>query len=426
MADLVNSTAKAQLSPRNSEPSHLKGVSYTFLGGPTPDGKGGDAEQVIDAAAGMSQDHSIPSSVPAEGSHLDTAKASNANDHKFSEPDEMDKKLDGFASLRTAGVKLSVKEEKEEDEDGKSGLFDDDKEKKDIKEEADEKEDEKEKEEVSEEKDAEEDEDEDEGEDKKKESVEEVLDIKIALPNASIFESAGVSAKSQKKFGIVLESVLKDLTKQITEQVKTHFQSLHESKIASYQKVMEQRVDHYLTYVVEDWYKENQVQINESLRVKRAESFLDGLQKLFVEHYVDVPAEKVSLVESLGTQVSDLTKQINELHSRNMELHQLATVLNKRRIVAEATRDMSQATADRMVELAEDVPYKSAQDFRERISVLHESYFGQQKEKNLNTLPEENIQPVITEHAKSAPASNDPMVNAAIEALARAKKSTEW
>ncbi len=42
------------------------------------------------------------------------------------------------------------------------------------------------------------------------------------------------------------------------------------------------------------------------------EEFIAGLRNLFAEHYIDVPTEKVDLVDELATKVEELEGKLNE------------------------------------------------------------------------------------------------------------------
>src|SRR4051812_40461976 len=134
MADLVNDTAKSQLSPRNQEPSHLAGVaSSTYIGGKgVQDPANADAIKV-DGAKGMSTDNSIPKSVGVEPTHLTRVTNSPVNkddegdgeadvvfddgdDDPITESDDLDKQLDMYEDMEP--VEIDVKTSKDGDKGG--------------------------------------------------------------------------------------------------------------------------------------------------------------------------------------------------------------------------------------------------------------------------------------------------------------------
>ena len=482
MADLVNDTAKRQLSPKNSEPSHLKGGGYDVLGGPTWDNKGGEDAYKIDAAKGMGTDTSIPKATGPEKSHLPTA--SEDVDVKFDgdedEVDDLDKELDKFEEVEPVDVdievddddedeKKEVKEEAETDEHPYPGLKTSDSEKL-GEEDGDGDEDDfpfKKKGKKVEEEDSlgdpelsdskikgaakaaglpiEEDDETDEhpypglkksdseklAEDdeefpfKKKdedEKVEESVKVRIKLPNAKLFESVNMAPKTQKKVAVVFEQAIRETTKQVASQIHAHYKKLHESRLAKRDAAMAKKMDDYLSYVVEEWMKANRPVIRQSLRTQLAEEFLNGLQSLFKEHYIDVPDSKVDVLEKLTSQNAKLKSSLNEQHAQKLKLRRLAEQANKARIVAEFARGMSEVSAAKLHKLAEDTQYTSAKDFREKLSMLRESYFPKPSPK-VQQLPEENIQ---DEPSKSSKKGIDPDVNAIANILSQQATSSKW
>ena len=463
---LVNPASAAQLQPRNSEPTHLGGLSWDDLGGTTTNSAPNSA--TINAAGGVKgQDTSIPRSVPAEPSHLTGLKAEEDETpevevefgDKMAEEDEvddLDKALDEFDELPKSDI--DVKSEEEGDEDEKLTEEAEDDEKKDMSEEdedetkelaeeegEDEKKDmseeegEDEKKELAEETEddekkdmSEEDEDEtkelaeeeeegekvDEDEDKDDEKVvAESLKVRVKMPKTSLFESAGFSAKQQKKVAAVFESAIKQTTKQVGAQIHEHYRALHRRKLAEAQSKLESRLNDYLQVVVEEWFNANRVAVRQSLRADLAENFLNGLQTLFKEHYIDVPESKVDVVKTLTNEVKSLRAQVNEQVTQKMKLRKLAEAANKKRIVAEFARTLSESQSAKLEKLAEDTAYVSAKDFREKLTMLKESYFGESRPSQVTRLPEENVQVVKeTSGAKSE-------VDVVADAISRQVKS---
>ena len=514
MADLVNDTAKRQLSPKNSEASALKGGGYDVLGGPTWDNKGDDSSYKIDASKGIGTDTSIPKATGPEGSHL--PKAQEDVDVKFDgdddEVDDLDKELDAFEEVDPINVDLEVDDDDDDDKkdvkegtldpddkipalqkgDGGDGLTEEDddndnpftkkdKDKDDVTEEDEKDEDDDEKKKFNFQKESrrgrrgrrlaeadslgdpelsdskiksaandaglpiKEEDDEDEDKDKKldeeipdfiqkkidakkgdkddKDDVkEESVKIRIKLPNTKLFESVNMSAKAQKKVGVVFEQAIRETTKQVATQLHRHYKKLHESRITNRDAAMGKQMDAYLSYVTEEWMKANRPVIRQSLRSQLAEEFLNGLQRLFKEHYIDVPDSKVDVLEKLTAQNAKLKSALNEQHAQKLKLRRLAEAANKARIVAEFARGMSEVSGAKLHKLAEDTQYASAKDFREKLSMLKESYFPKAK-ATVKGLPEENIQ---EETPKSKKLGNDPDVNAIADVLSRQSASAKW
>jgi hypothetical protein len=430
MSELVNPVSAAQLQHRNQEPTHLGGQAHDDLGGQTPETEPNTAK--IDAAKGVKgQDTSIPRSVAAEPSHLKAVVSEVEKDvdvkfddeMKAEDVDDLDKALDEAMDDAPAKVDVKVGEEADDDDEKKMAEEADDEKAEKMHESADADADDVKKEEADDEKKmAEEADDEkkmaEEADDEKKEKVEEALAIRVKLPKANIFESAGFDAKQQKHVAAIFESAIKDTTKQVSVKLNEHYKARYAQKLAESESKLTDRLNTYLSVVVETWMEENRVNVRKNLRTELAENFLNGLQSLFKDNYIDVPESKVNVVETLTSRVESLEQKLNEEHAKNMKLRRLAETANKKRIVAEFARTMSETQAAKLAKLAENTEYVDAKDFREKLSMLKESYFGGAKETKMERLPEENVQ-VVAEKTNTVKSEAD----AVADAISRQVKS---
>lgn len=258
------------------------------------------------------------------------------------------------------------------------------------------------------------------------EKVDESVHIKIRRPNVKLLEAAGLPAKAQKKVALIFESVIKDVTKQVANQIAAHYKKLHESKLAKRDVVLAKQMDAYLNYVVEEWVKTNRVPIRTALKSQLAEEFLSGFQRLMKEHYIEVPESKVNVVNVLTQQVAALKKSLNEQTANKMKYRRIAEAANKGRIVSDFTKTakLSEAQSAKLAKLTEDVPYTNAKDFREKVGMLAESYFGGgEKKKALKVLPEEKIQ---LQEEKGRKVAADPDVEVIAQMLKRQAQSAKW
>ena len=93
----------------------------------------------------------------------------------------------------------------------------------------------------------------------------------------------------------------------LDEQYKTELQEAIENN----RTVMIEKVDDFMNYVVKEWMQENELAVDKGIRSEIVEDFMVGLKNLFVEHYVDIPDEKVDLVDDLFAKVEDLEGSLN-------------------------------------------------------------------------------------------------------------------
>jgi urease accessory protein UreF len=98
-----------------------------------------------------------------------------------------------------------------------------------------------------------------------------------------------------------------------------------------------EKVDDYLNYVVEQWMADNEIAVESGLRAELTEEFIAGLRNLFAEHYIDVPTEKVDLVDELATKVEELEEKLNEEIERGMSFAKALVESRKNEVTREVT-----------------------------------------------------------------------------------------
>ena len=185
----------------------------------------------------------------------------------------------------------------------------------------------------------------------------------------------GLSEDFKKKASTIFEAavhakVVDEVNKRMEEQSKEVDASKDE-----FQKELTEKVDGYLTYVVEEWMKENELAIERGIRSELVEDFMSGLKTLFTEHYIDLPEEKVDMVDDLFTKVEELETSLDEEINRGVELQKELAQFKKDDAVKEATKDLADADSEKIAKLAEGIEFENTEQYVEKLNVLKESYF---------------------------------------------------
>ena len=143
----------------------------------------------------------------------------------------------------------------------------------------------------------------------------------------------------------------------------------------TFQKTLTEKVDGYLTYVVEEWMVENELAIERGIRSELVEDFMSGLKTLFTEHYIDIPEEKVDMVDDLFTKVEDLETSLDEEINRGVELQKELAQFKKDDALQSITKDLADTDSEKISKLAEGIEFENTEQYIEKLNVLKESYF---------------------------------------------------
>ena len=207
----------------------------------------------------------------------------------------------------------------------------------------------------------------------KKEEVDEHM-------NALVAGQDDLSEEFKTKAATVFETAVNSKVKEIAEQMEADVQTNYEQDIATAKEELTEKVDSYLSYVVEEWMKENEIALERGIKGEIAEDFITGLKKLFAEHYIDVPDDKYNVLEDQASKIEDLEKKLNEQIEKNVELNKDNADKSRKEIMAEVASDLADTAKEKFAKLAEEIEWSDADSFKKKCETIKESYFGAKAE----------------------------------------------
>lgn len=170
--------------------------------------------------------------------------------------------------------------------------------------------------------------------------------------------------------------------------------ALQEEKVQAIEEAKEdmvEKIDSYLTYVTEEWKKENQLAIERGLKGEIAEDFITGLKSLFEDHYIDVPNEKYDILEAQTKEIEELKAKVNDLMEQDKSAKNKVGELVRESLISEVSKDLAETEKEKFHSLTADVEFSDEESFKEKLSTLKESYFPSEKK----------VEEVLSEDAES-------------------------
>ena len=206
---------------------------------------------------------------------------------------------------------------------------------------------------------------------------------------ATIFEAA-VSAKVISEVNKRLQSFEDEYTKELSEAKE------------EYMTNMSEKIDGYLNYVVEEWMEENELAVEKGIRSELVEDFMTGLKNLFQEHYIDIPEEKVDLVDDLFEKVEELETKLDESINTNVEVKKELAKFKKEEVLRNVSEELAETEKEKLTKLADGIDYEDDSQYQEKLEVLRENYFPKTSdtpqtisEEVENTETEENAEELV-------------------------------
>jgi len=198
--------------------------------------------------------------------------------------------------------------------------------------------------------------------------------------DALVAGEADLSEEFKQKAATVFEAAIKSKVAEINEYLEADYNKKFEEETSKNKAELVEKVDSYLNYVVEEWMKENELALERGIKGEIAEDFISGLKKLFEDHYIDVPDEKYDVLEDQASKIEDLEKKLNETIEKNVDLKKQNSVFEAKQIIAEQAYDLADTSKEKFFKLTEEIEYSDAEDFKNKVTTIKESYFGKKSE----------------------------------------------
>lgn len=184
-----------------------------------------------------------------------------------------------------------------------------------------------------------------------------------------------LSEEFKEKAKTIFEAAVKSKVEEEIARIEEAYAETLDEQVAQIQEELSSNVDDYLNYVVEQWVSENEVAIEAGLRSELTEEFISGLRNLFSEHYIDIPEEKISVIEEMSEKVAELEEKLNEEIERNVAMSKMVNESKQYEILVDACEGLTDTQAEKMKSLAEGINFSSAAEFAQKINIIKENYF---------------------------------------------------
>ena len=191
----------------------------------------------------------------------------------------------------------------------------------------------------------------------------------------ALMQGEELSEEFKDKAATIFEAAVVARATPIVEEIQAELMEQFEVALEEVKEEMAAKVDDYLNYMVQEWMSDNELAIETGLKTEITEEFIEGLRNLFVEHYIDIPTEKVDIVEEMTSKLEELEDALNEQINKGIELSKELNEQKKIEAIYTACEGLSQTQVEKLKALAEGVEFTTEEEFADKLSTLKESYF---------------------------------------------------
>ena len=228
-----------------------------------------------------------------------------------------------------------------------------------------------------------------------------------------MFAGADLSEDFKEKATVVFEAAVHAKLTEEVARLEEQFEAQLDEQVETAVSELVEKVDTYLDYVVENWMEENRVAIDRGIRAEIAESFIDGLRDLFVEHNINIPEEEVNVVADMAEQLEATEAKLNESINEAIELRAMLEESAVEKMVESYSKGLTETQAEKLSTLAEGIEFSNVEEFEKKLKIVKENYFGG---KAVLSEGLDSLDPIENE---TQSVKHDPSVSAYVDAISR-------
>jgi len=214
-------------------------------------------------------------------------------------------------------------------------------------------------------------------------------EITAAL-NTLIENDSNLSEDFKVQASTLFEAAIAKKATEIKEDLEIQYQEDLQEELNGVRDVLVEKIDNYLSYVVESWIEENEAQVTSTLRADIAENFISSLKDIFVENYIEVPEEKRDLVAELADKSEEQEEKLTEASLEIEMLKDQVEGYERDEIISEMSQDLSGNEAHKLREILEDIDFSDKESFTSKVKVIKSSLFSIKEETSTEEVVEED------------------------------------
>jgi hypothetical protein len=231
------------------------------------------------------------------------------------------------------------------------------------------------------EEDDDEDDDDDVEEDKKVAKEEVEIEVDVTEDMHALFDGQDLTEDFKKRTTLVFETAVKAKVKANLALIEEKMEAELSAKTDSLLEDVTTKLDGYLDYMVTEWTEENKVAIENGLKNEILEGFVNGLQTLFAENYIEVPEEKHNILDEQAAEITSLKEELDAEINKNIEASSALNDASAKEIFVAVSEDLTMTQVEKLASLAEGVVFEDKESYTEKLETLKEAYFPSDEKK---------------------------------------------
>ena len=236
---------------------------------------------------------------------------------------------------------------------------------------------------------------------------------------AALFAGAEVSEEFIEKATTIFEGAVALKVETFKAELQEHYEATLDEEVATIRTSLTEKVDDYLKHTGEKWLEENKVAIESALKSELTEDFITGLKTLFSNHYMEIPSDKIDVLENLAAKVEELEAKLNEATKTEIAKDKIIESFKRNETLDTISTGLSMAQKEKLKTMAESIEAAELSVFKTKVETLKESILGGQYKKVESNVLTESFEE--DEEDKTKPI--DPRMKKYVDVISRASKT---
>lgn len=212
---------------------------------------------------------------------------------------------------------------------------------------------------------------------------------------ADLFAGEGeLSEETKEKAAVLFEAAVTARALEIEVELEEAYDIALAEEVSTLTQSLTEQVENVLESALENWFEENRVAVESQIKTDLMSSFIESLKETFRDHYIEVPDDKVDVVDKLSAQVNKLEEKLNNVMNENIELKNLVLESDKESIFDEVAEGLTLTQVEKFRSLSEGVTFDGdSEAFKRKLSMVKENYFtkGSVKKQMTSFITEEVV-----------------------------------
>jgi len=239
----------------------------------------------------------------------------------------------------------------------------------------------------------------------------------------AMFNGEDLSEDFRAKATTIFEAAIEARVAQEVQSIEEQYTQQLEEAISEVASELTAKLDDYLDYCVEQWMKENEVAIEHSLKSEITEDFMEGLKDLFAENYIEIPEDKLDVLEQLTAKVEELENKLNDSITENIEMMKSLDGYNQQEVFHSVAEGLALTQVEKLRQLAEGITFEDSHSYQKKLLLVKENYFPSQASATAQYVAEEDYAIGNNDLSEETNVSfQDPSVKRYFSAISRTAK----